>query len=138
MPDLIVQTPEEAELAMLMVETLNLEMNVGDLDPLCAALRRRPWSRLHRHPGARFGDLEDLWRATSRRRCRQRNDLPVVANLNATSAAPAGVNAALASRLAGALAVLILVGGATGGTSALAMHREQLLQPRSSPSQASS
>lgn len=34
MPDLPVQTPEEAELARLMVDTLNLEMNVDDIDPL--------------------------------------------------------------------------------------------------------
>jgi acyl carrier protein len=34
MPDSTVQTPEEAELARLMVATLNLEMNVDDIDPL--------------------------------------------------------------------------------------------------------
>ena len=34
MPDSTVQTPEEAELARLMVDTLNLEMNVDDIDPL--------------------------------------------------------------------------------------------------------
>ena len=34
MPDSAVQTPEEAELARLMVDTLNLEMNVDDIDPL--------------------------------------------------------------------------------------------------------
>ena len=34
MPDPTVQTPEEAELARLMVDTLNLEMNVDDIDPL--------------------------------------------------------------------------------------------------------
>jgi acyl carrier protein len=34
MPDSPVQTPEEAELARLMVDTLNLEMNVDDIDPL--------------------------------------------------------------------------------------------------------
>ena len=34
MPDPTVQTPEEAELARLMVATLNLEMNVDDIDPL--------------------------------------------------------------------------------------------------------
>jgi acyl carrier protein len=34
MPDPTVQTPEEAELARLMVDTLNLEMNVDAIDPL--------------------------------------------------------------------------------------------------------
>jgi acyl carrier protein len=34
MPDSTVQTPEEAELAKLMVDTLNLEMNVDAIDPL--------------------------------------------------------------------------------------------------------
>ena len=34
MPDPTVQTPEEAELARLMVDTLNLEMNVDEIDPL--------------------------------------------------------------------------------------------------------
>jgi acyl carrier protein len=34
MPDPTVQTYEEAELARLMVDTLNLEMNVDDIDPL--------------------------------------------------------------------------------------------------------
>ena len=34
MPDSPVQTPEEAELARLMVDTLNLEMNVDEIDPL--------------------------------------------------------------------------------------------------------
>lgn len=34
MPDSTVQTPEEAELARLMVDTLNLEMAVDDIDPL--------------------------------------------------------------------------------------------------------
>jgi acyl carrier protein len=34
MPDSTVQTPEEAELARLMVDTLNLEMDVGAIDPL--------------------------------------------------------------------------------------------------------
>ncbi len=34
MPNSPVQTPEEAELARLMVDTLNLEMNVDDIDPL--------------------------------------------------------------------------------------------------------
>jgi len=34
MPDSTVQTPEEAELARLMVDTLNLEMNVDAIDPL--------------------------------------------------------------------------------------------------------
>jgi acyl carrier protein len=34
MPDSTVQTPEEADLARLMVDTLNLEMNVDDIDPL--------------------------------------------------------------------------------------------------------
>jgi acyl carrier protein len=34
MPDSTVQTPEEAELARLMVATLNLEMSVDDIDPL--------------------------------------------------------------------------------------------------------
>ena len=34
MPDSTVQTPEEAELARLMVDTLNLEMNVDEIDPL--------------------------------------------------------------------------------------------------------
>ena len=34
MPNSTVQTPEEAELARLMVDTLNLEMNVDDIDPL--------------------------------------------------------------------------------------------------------
>ena len=34
MPDSPVQTPEEAELARLMVDTLNLEMNVDAIDPL--------------------------------------------------------------------------------------------------------
>jgi acyl carrier protein len=34
MPDPTVQTPEEAELAQLMVTTLNLETNVDAIDPL--------------------------------------------------------------------------------------------------------
>jgi acyl carrier protein len=34
MPDSTVQTPEEADLARLMVDALNLEMNVDDIDPL--------------------------------------------------------------------------------------------------------
>ena len=34
MPDSTVQTPEEAELARLMVDTLNLEMNVDAIHPL--------------------------------------------------------------------------------------------------------
>jgi acyl carrier protein len=34
MPDSTVQTPEEAELAKLMVDTLNLEINVDAIDPL--------------------------------------------------------------------------------------------------------
>ena len=34
MPDSPVQTPEEAELARLMVDTLNLEMDVDAIDPL--------------------------------------------------------------------------------------------------------
>ena len=34
MPDSTVQTPEEAELERLMVDTLNLEMNVDAIDPL--------------------------------------------------------------------------------------------------------
>jgi acyl carrier protein len=34
MPDSPVQSPEEAELARLMVDTLNLEMNVDEIDPL--------------------------------------------------------------------------------------------------------
>ena len=34
MPDSTVQTPEEAELARLMVDTLNLEMDVDAIDPL--------------------------------------------------------------------------------------------------------
>jgi acyl carrier protein len=34
MPDSTVQTPEEAELARLIVDTLNLEVNVDSIDPL--------------------------------------------------------------------------------------------------------
>jgi acyl carrier protein len=39
MPDSTVQTPEEAELANLMVVTLSLEMSVDDIDPLSPLFR---------------------------------------------------------------------------------------------------
>ena len=39
MPDSTVQTPQEADLARLMVKTLNLEMNADDIDPLAPLFR---------------------------------------------------------------------------------------------------
>ena len=50
MPDSIVQTPQEADLAKLMIKTLNLELTADTIDPLAPLFRDGLGLDFDRHP----------------------------------------------------------------------------------------